>query len=384
MRVREQAFFFTTAVAPDRAGQGVDGGNWCRCRIILLRIIKQDFTLTESNRTHGKECNPIVVEVWRGGKVESRHRGAVAVVSHDGETLFSSGDIDIPVYPRSSLKPLQALALFESGAVSRLELDNSRVCLACASHNGENEHAQRVDAWLHDIGFDESSLECGSHYPYSDDARNALIRQGVEPGPLRNNCSGKHAGFLSVAKCLGVDPRGYIEPGHPVQQLVKQIVEQVCDVSLDDVEPAVDGCGIPVYGIPLRNLAKAFAAFSPRATNDRFADARRAIVAAIQEYPYLIAGSGRFCSRVTERSSGRVITKTGAEGVFTGVLLEEGIGIALKIDDGATRAAEVFMASMFARFCRDDAFRAALDDESSVVVRNAAGRAVGRVTAAAD
>lgn len=339
--------------------------------------------MTDLSQKHKTNANPVVVEVRRGDNVESRHRGSVAVVAAGGDVLLEIGSIDSPVYPRSSLKPLQALALFQTGAASRFGLDDARVCLACASHNGEQEHTRRVADWLEELGLDESALECGAHYPYSDEARNALIRDGVKPGPLHNNCSGKHAGFLSVAKSLGVDHRGYIQPWHEVQRRVVRVVEETCDVSLADVEPAIDGCGIPVYGIPLRNLARAFAAFSPLAARDALTSARQAVSSAILRYPYLIAGGGRFCSRVIELSRGRAIMKTGAEGVFTGTLLEEGIGIALKIDDGATRASEVLMASMLGRFTRDEAFRHALAAETSVVVRNAAGREVGSIRPAA-
>lgn len=337
----------------------------------------------QPDRNRHREPNPTVAEAWRGSAVESRHRGAVAVVDWRGETLLEIGDVDVPIYPRSSLKPLQALALVESGAVGRFGLDSSHVCLACASHNGENEHTTRVAAWLEAIELDPSALECGAHYPYSEDARNALIRGDIQPTVLHNNCSGKHAGFLSVARCMNVDPAGYIAPDHPVQRLVTRIVEEACEYSLEGAVAAVDGCGIPVYGIPLRNLARAFAGFSPRAQGlGARSESGRIIVESILRHPYLIAGARRFCTRVIEASRGRAIMKTGAEGVFTGTLLEEGIGIALKIDDGATRASEVLMAAVLKHFSPDPSFSAALDGECSVPIENAASRTVGRVAAA--
>lgn len=326
--------------------------------------------------------NPVLVEVWRGEFLESRHRGAVAVVDLAGDVVFAAGNIEVPVYPRSSLKPLQALALLETGAATRFGLDGSHLCLACASHNGEVEHARRVGEWLAHVGLSATDLECGAHPPYSDIARDELARAGRAPDVLQNNCSGKHAGFLTTARHLGQDHRGYVNPDHPVQRRVTDVVEEVCEYRVTDTTPGVDGCGIPVYGFPLLHLARAFARFAPGAQEaDARSRARRSIVEGIVGHPYLIAGSGRFCSRVILAGGGQAIMKTGAEGVYTGTLLGEGLGIALKIDDGATRAAEVLMAAVLNRFARDADYRAVLSAEANVVLRNAAGREVGAVRA---
>lgn len=322
-------------------------------------------------------ANPVVVEVQRGDFVESRHRGAFCVVDAGGDIVLAAGDVTSPIYPRSSLKPLQALALLETGARDRFALDGSHVCLACASHNGESEHTRRVGAWLERIGLSVDDLECGSHMPYAQAAHDALVRADQAPSPLHNNCSGKHAGLLTVARHLGIDHHGYIAPDHPLQQLVTRGVEETCQVALAGTTPAVDGCGIPVYGIPLYNLASAFTGFADRTDGDARARARRVIVEGILAHPHLVAGSKRFCSRVIAASSGAAICKTGAEGVFTGTLLDEGLGFALKIDDGATRASEVLMASLLHRFSRRAAFRAVLEAEVAVTVTNAAGREVG-------
>ncbi len=326
--------------------------------------------------------NPVLVEVVRGDFLESRHRGAVAVVDARGGTVFEAGSVDVPVYPRSSLKPLQALALIETGALAKFNLDGSHVCLACASHNGEVEHTRRVAEWLEKISLSAADLECGTHPPYSEEARCDLARAGAGITPLHNNCSGKHAGFLTVTRHLGIDHHGYIEPDHPLQQMITDTVEETCGYPIRNAAPGVDGCGIPVYGIPLRRLATGFAGFAPSARGSGArAKARSTIVESIVENPYLIAGGGQFCTRVIAASGRRAIIKTGAEGVATGVLLEEGLGIALKIDDGATRAAEVLAAAMLARFSRDPEFKSVLDNEVRVPTRNAAGRDVGSVRA---
>jgi L-asparaginase II len=340
-------------------------------------------TLTNHVNDPAPTCdNPVLVEVRRADFLESRHRGAIAVVDCAGNTVFSAGDIDVPIYPRSSLKPLQTLALVESGAMSGFGLDTHHVCLACASHSGEDEHTRWVTDWLAKIGLTTSDLECGSHPPYSEAVRDDMVRAGTRPAPVQNNCSGKHAGFLSVARHMKVDHRHYIDPEHPVQKRVTGIVEEACDFALSGQVPAVDGCGIPVYGIPLRNLAHAFARFAPAARgSDVRSQARGEIVDSILRHPFLIAGSGRFCTRMIEKSGRGAIMKTGAEGVFTGTLLGEGLGIALKIDDGASRASEVLMAAVLRKFTGDDSFAAALDREASVNILNAAGREVGHLTA---
>lgn len=338
--------------------------------------------MNESNaRTRGVD-NPVLVEVWRGEFLESRHRGAFAVVDVGGDMVLEAGDVDAPVYARSSLKPIQALDVLESGAAARFDLDGGCICLACASHKGETEHTRRVGTWLEHIGLDASALECGAHRPYSEEARDELVRHGRVPTALNNNCSGKHAGFLTTARHLGIDHHGYIQRGHEIQRRVARVIAETCDFAVGDQAPGVDGCGIPVWGVPLRNLAGAFAGFAPagRGSGARAA-ARGTVVDAIIGNPYLIGGGGDFCSRVIGRGRGAVIVKTGAEGVFTATLLGEGLGFALKIDDGASRASEVVMAALLEHFTADAGFRAALAGEVHVPVHNAAGRVVGRIVA---
>ncbi len=336
------------------------------------------MTRVEKQRT--KSENPVVVEIWRGDRVESRHRGAVAVVDGAGDTVFSLGDIHAPIYPRSSLKPVQALWLLESGAAEHFHLTSAHISLACASHSGELPHTERVTAWLEEIGLDESWLECGTHPPSNIETRVQMIREGIQPSPVHNNCSGKHCGFLSTAVHLGVDPHGYIKPDHPVQREVADIVQDVCGFSLEGATPAVDGCGIPLFAIPLRNLGFAFAGFAPcyRRTDAR-GKAGTEVVNSILEHPFLIAGTGRFCTRVMEFGNGKAIVKTGAEGVYLGVLLDQGLGVALKIDDGATRAAEVLMAGVLERFSSCQDFSKALQSEIERPLKNVVGKTVGKI-----
>jgi len=295
--------------------------------------------------------NPVLVEVRRGTQVESRHSGAVTVVDADGGTVFSLGDVATPVYPRSAVKALQALVMVESRAADRFKFGDEELALACASHSGEPAHVEGVTRMLERAGLSRSALACGTHWPLNQPAAQALARAGGEPSALHNNCSGKHAGFVCAACALGVDHRGYVEPAHVVQREVKARLEQLTGTSIADERRAVDGCSVPTWAIPLRELALAFARFtSGQGLSPERSKAARRLMAACAAKPWFVAGSGRFCTGVMEHFRERVFVKTGAEGVFCGALPGVGLGIAVKCDDGGTRAAEVAMAAMIARF----------------------------------
>jgi len=308
---------------------------------------------------------PLIVEVHRGGFVESRHEVDIAVMGADGH---SSG-WGVPargVLTRSSMKPIQATALVESGAADAHALSPRQLALACASHSGEPAHIEVVDAWLAQLGLDVSALECGGHYPTHDASANALIASGEGFDARHNNCSGKHCGFLTLATHLGIDPAGYLSPAHPVQRdHVTPTIEELCGVSLADATPVIDGCGIPVWEVPLDRFASGWVAL-----NDR--PAGRRVLAAMAAEPAMVAGSGHICSRVIATSEGRVVMKPGAEGVYAAVIPETGIGIALKVRDGAGRAAEAAMLWVL-----DDlgAFKGLEPDP----IRNVAGIEVGSV-----
>src|SRR6478672_9558698 len=323
--------------------------------------------------------NPVLVEVVRGALTESRHRGAIAVVDADGASVLALGDVAQPVYPRSAVKPLQALPLIESGAAERYGFGDAEIALACASHGGESAHVETASRMLARAGLDAAALECGAHWPSYQPASQALARSGGAPSALHNNCSGKHAGFLCVARAAGVDHCGYVEAEHVVQREVRAALESLTGVGLDEDVCGIDGCSIPTWGVPLDRLALAFARFgSGRGLEQKRANAAARIRAACAAQPYFVAGTGRFCTEIMQGFGARVLVKTGAEGVFCGALPEHGIGIALKCDDGATRAAEVAMAAMIARFLpMDDEERGALDRFVRPVLRNWNGIEVG-------
>ncbi|MCB2103059.1 MAG: asparaginase, partial [Rhodobacterales bacterium] len=196
-------------------------------------------------------ANPVVVEVLRGGHVESRHRGAAIAVRADGHVALSWGDVDRPVFPRSAIKPLQALPLIETGAADAFGLDEAEIALACASHNGEPLHTDRVAAWLARLGLSEADLECGAHWPKHEPAAHDLARAGAAPSALHNNCSGKHAGFLTTAVHRGEPTAGYVHRHHPVQQRVMGVMEQMCGLDLSAAPCGIDGCSIPTFALPL-------------------------------------------------------------------------------------------------------------------------------------
>jgi L-asparaginase II len=294
--------------------------------------------------------DPVLVEVCRGPLVESRHRGAVAVVDRDGASVLALGDVAAPVFPRSAVKALQALPLVESGAADRFGFGDEELALACSSHSGEAAHIDVVSRMLAKIGLDASALACGAHWPISQPATLALAKTGTATA-LHNNCSGKHAGFLCLARTMGVDHSGYWRPEHQVQQKVRTVLEDLTGAVLSPDRCGIDGCSVPTWAIPLHNLAYAFAKFGTgRWLLPARAAAAARLRAACAKNPWHVAGTGRFCTEIMKLFGARVFVKTGAEGVFCGALPDQDLGIAVKCDDGAGRAAEAIMAAIVARF----------------------------------
>jgi L-asparaginase II len=336
--------------------------------------------------------NPDLVHAIRGGIVESFHRGAVAIVDADGAVVQSLGDVDRPIFARSACKVLQALPLVESGAADTFGLTEQELALACASHGGDERHAATAASMLAKAGLDESVLECGAHWPSNDAAMKALARAGREPGALHNNCSGKHSGFVCVgcmlARAQGRDARefvrGYVLPDHPVMREVTAALQATTGADLASAPRGTDGCSIPTFGIALRQLALAFARV---ATGNGLppgrAQAARRLRKAVAAAPFFVAGDGRMDTRVMERLGERVFCKVGAEGVYCAALPEQGLGVAIKIDDGNNaRAAEVAMAAVIeARVRLDEAERGFVRGFSDLTLKNWNGIEVGALRA---
>ena len=336
-------------------------------------------------------ANPVLVETWRGGAVESFHRGALAVVDGDGAVVATLGDIDRPVFPRSAIKVLQALPLVESGAAERYALTDEELALACASHNGEPAHVRTAAAMLAKAGLDDSVLECGTHWPNHDVASRALAAAGAAPGPLHNNCSGKHAGFVCLG-CLLAGPQdhraflaGYVRPEHPVMREVGAAVEAATGCDLAHAPLGTDGCSIPTYGIALRQLALGFArvASGVGLSPGRAAAATR-LRRAVASAPFMVGGTGRFDTRVVQALGERVCCKVGAEGMYCAGLPEAGLGVAIKVDDGNnSRACEVVMATLIEALVplHTDGQRQLLASLADVTLFNWRGLQVGRLAA---
>jgi len=292
--------------------------------------------------------NPILVEAYRAEAVESRHRGAYAVAGPAGILIAAAGDIDTPIFPRSAIKAFEALPLVESGAADALALSDEELALVCSSHSGEKAHVRVARAILAKAGLNEGDLECGAHSPQDGAALRRLIKIGEQPGAIHNNCSGKHSGMLALAVKLGDATAGYIGRDHPAQKRVARVLDELCSVDTHALPIGIDGCSVPTWAIPLRNLALGFQRFvSGETLSEGRAAAARRIIAAVRAHPFMVAGSKRFCTRLMEAVP-RAFVKTGAEGVFCGAVPHARLGIALKCDDGAHRASEAAMAAVLA------------------------------------
>ncbi|QYJ14315.1 hypothetical protein Rxycam_00111 [Rubrobacter xylanophilus DSM 9941] len=278
---------------------------------------------------------PLVV-LTRGGLVEGVHRGRLVVCDASGTILEAAGDPEFPVYLRSSAKPFQAMPLVLSGAADAFGLGEDELAVACASHNGEQEHLAAVRSLLRKAGLTEEALQSGAHPPLYAPAAEELARSGERPRPLHGNCSGKHAGMLAVCAHQGWDAGSYREPTHPLQRWVLEIVARMCGVEREGVPAARDGCGVPTFAVPLRGLAAGFARLATgRELPDRLAEASRRIREAMRSRPFMVAGTGRLDTALMQKTE--LVVKSGAEAVFAAGS-PEGWGVALKISDGASRA----------------------------------------------
>lgn len=288
-----------------------------------------------------------MVEIWRGGLLESLHRGHAVICAADGSIVEAWGDPRAVIYPRSSCKMLQALPLVESGAADAAGLRSDQLALACASHQGAALHVQAVNRWLQDLGLGEADLRCGSHEPYDRAERDRLIRSDESPCQYHNNCSGKHAGFLTMTRHLKAGPE-YVAPDHPLQQAIRTAFEEVTG----EASPGygIDGCSAPNFATSVEGLARAMAYFAsaPETGSARDRAAAR-LTRAMAAHPEFVAGEGRACTELMRAMGGRVAIKTGAEAVFVAILPEQKLGIALKIVDGASRASEAAICGLLIR-----------------------------------
>jgi L-asparaginase II len=332
-----------------------------------------------------------LVEVWRGPIVESRHRGYVAAVDGDGRLVARAGEPETVTYLRSSAKPFQAVPLLTSGAAERFGFDESEVAVACGSHSGQDVHAATVARMLAKVGLEEGALKCGVHEPFDRATAAALRERGEAPGVLRNNCSGKHTGMLALAVHLGAPPETYDRADGPVQQAILRAVARFSGLNVEEVAVGTDGCGVPVFGMPVRAMALMYARLSAP-PSDFDEETRRAcarLTTAMVSHPEMVGGTvERFDTEVMRVCRGRVVSKIGAEGVYTaGVLPCErwprGLGLAFKIEDGEDRRARSTIAieSLRQLGVLDEDARKELLPYATFPVKNHRGENVGEIRA---
>ncbi len=276
------------------------------------------------------------VVVTRGKLIESRHRVHAAVVNAAGELIESVGDPNCVTYWRSCAKPFQIMPLIREGGFDAIGWGDDQLALACGSHGGEPEHVAIAEGMLESIGMEEGDLACGPHDPLSARGQKILRESGLRPTRLHNNCSGKHAAMLARAHTAGWSPVGYERSDHNVQRECLAEVSTWTGVPENKIVCAVDGCGVTVFGLALRPMALGYARLADAARRSQEIPSR--IVHALQTRPFLVGGSDRFDSALIEATEGRVIVKIGAEGVHSAALIDDGIGVTVKVDDGAQRA----------------------------------------------
>lgn len=283
-----------------------------------------------------------MVEIWRGDILESAHAGHAVVCDASGEIVDAWGDPDAIVLPRSSSKMIQALPLLTSGAVDAAGLTTEHLALACASHNGAAIHTNRVETWLGTLGLNDDALRCGPQLPNDRVAREGLIRADESPCQIHNNCSGKHAGFLTLAQHLDAGSE-YTDPDHPVQKACLEAFETVTRETSAGF--GIDGCSAPNPAASLHGIARAMAHFAAAPSDSP----ETRLHEAMRLHPDLVAGEGRACTELMRAMDGKVAIKTGAEAFFIAILPEQKLGVALKIVDGTTRASECAIAAILVK-----------------------------------
>ncbi len=326
----------------------------------------------------------LLVEVTRNGTVESQHFGAAVVCDFKGNVVESWGDIEKLIFPRSALKPMLAIHLIESGASEKYALNDAELSLACSSHQGEEIHQSLVKSWLDRLGLSEDHLACGAVLPEHTESAHQLLASGQQGCRIHHNCSGKHTGFLTTALHLGIPIDNYHQLDHPLQQLSLEILSDLANIDLKQYPIGIDGCGLPAPTMPLLQLGHAMARFAkPVDLSESRAKAIYRLHEAITNEPLYVAGSGTVVSELNDITKGAVLAKTGAEGIVTAALPEQGLGIAVKIADGSTRARSVALLAILDQLgLLTDEQKNKLQAHISPTLFNSTGLVVGEIRAA--
>lgn len=321
------------------------------------------------------------VKVYRGNYLESTHDVHIAIVNTKGELLYSYGDPKRPTFPRSSMKPFQAVPVLETGAADAYHFEEADISLICASHSGEPRHRKRVLQIIDRIHLKESDLQCGTHIPRDMDSYHALIKTGGELTPSYSNCSGKHSGMLTAAVHMHEDVSTYRELIHPHQQRILSAIEAICGYPKGKIEISVDGCGVPVHRLPLKNTALGFARLAqPKDTSH--SQALERVRNAMIKHPEMVGGKERFDTDLMEVFQGNIVAKAGAEGVQCLGIVELGIGIAVKVEDGNARATSVVAMEVLRQLgVGNEAIFQKLESYVTAPVLNAREERIGRIEA---
>ena len=332
------------------------------------------------------DANPILVELKRGNWVENRHRAALVVCDAGGRIIARAGDTARPIFPRSAIKSMQALAMVTWGAIDRFQLSDEELALACASHQGELAHVEGVSHFLAHLGLGVADLECGTHAPTAPAARDSLRQHHEQPSALHNNCSGKHSGMLATSLALGVPTRGYVGREHPTQVAVREAIELVIGEKLSLDRVGTDGCSIPTWAAPLDSFALGFARMATgEGLPTDIGKAAHRIFDAATGHPFLVGGSNNLDTEAMAAFGGRLMLKGGAEGVFCGAIRDKGWGFALKIDDGHALASRALVAALLLELAEPDAGQSALlERHASQTISNVRKLDVGTLAARRD
>jgi L-asparaginase II len=323
--------------------------------------------------------SPEGVRCTRGEVVESLHLVNAVVVTEEGREVAGHGDPDWITIYRSAAKPFQAIPLVEDGVVDRFGITGSELAITAASHNGERRHVETVNAILEKVGFSSGSLKLGPLPPLRAEAAEEVFRSGESVTPVHNNCSGQHAAMLGLAKVRGWDPDTYLDPSHPLQERMIGVMERYTGVPRDQMATMPDGCGMVAFGVPLRAMARSFARLGVWSRTD---EGPARVLGAMADHPFMVGGTGRFCTALIQATGGRMIGKLGAEGVYGIALPEEGLGIAVKVRDGGMRAGDAAAVRVL------DQLGLLAEEEGEMLeafrrspIRNTLGEVVGQITA---
>jgi len=326
----------------------------------------------------------ILAKVYRGELVESIHHGVVAVVDAQGRLIAQAGDPDLVTYFRSAAKPMQAVPVITSGAAARYGLSQAELAVLTSSHSGEEEHVQLVAGILDKLGLEAGELQCGTHLPVHRGSARQLLARGLEPTAFHNPCSGKHAGMLALALHQGWEPAGYYLQQHPVQQAMLSQIAVFTGLSPAEIPLGIDGCGVPVFALTIRNMALAYARFArPHSLSPQEQGACSVLARAMTSHPRVVAGEGRLATDLMLAGGTKFIAKDGAEGIFCVAIPEKGWGMAVKILDGSSRAlGPVVIAALDQLGLLDKELIGMLTRHSRPIIRNNRDEEIGEIKAA--